>query len=175
MWKCFHCGEEFHDTESAACHFGRHEGRQPACLIDIEEVREMERELDSYRAEDSELERQIHGLRADHQRELRRTEELGYSRALRDVKYADAQLERLPKTGDGQPIFLGDTLFCENFDRSWFGESDVIEVKITSIHAGLVFDSYRGTVTVSGEDVELGNLEFYADREAVPVTGRQHC
>lgn len=86
---------------------------------------------------------------------------------------ASVLLERIPKTADGRAIFLGDTVFCENFDRSWFGDDPVLAVKVTSIVDGLVFNSYSGTVTVSGEDVEMGNLDFYSTPEAVPVASGQ--
>jgi len=92
IWRCFHCDEVFADAESAALHFGTSEIQSPACSIDIAEYRAMEQRMRSYCAEDTELHREIHGLRAQHQTELMRQEEKGYARGLADgIKEAAQQ------------------------------------------------------------------------------------
>jgi hypothetical protein len=48
-------------------------------------LRRAEAELARYRAEDSDTDRAMHGMRADHARALIRAEELGYERGLRDA------------------------------------------------------------------------------------------
>lgn len=79
-----------------------------------------------------------------------------------------ALLDRLPKTKDGHPIFLNDTVFSENHDRSFFGDHDQLEHTVIGISAGLTFDEYEGDVTVLAEDWEGGNLDCYRHRENVP-------
>ncbi|MBM7166110.1 hypothetical protein [Pseudomonas aeruginosa] len=87
-WRCFHCGEHFLDEAAAALHFGTHEMHSPACLIDVAEYREMEARMRSYNDEDAEIHRAMARQRTQHQIELRRAEEQGYSRGLKDA--ADA-------------------------------------------------------------------------------------
>jgi hypothetical protein len=57
MWRCFHCDETFIDHEDALLHFGDGSMSDAACQIDIKAVREMERTLARYRAEDSDADR----------------------------------------------------------------------------------------------------------------------
>ncbi len=63
-WRCFHCDEVFWCPSAAADHFGHSECSTAACQIDAMAVREMERQLASYRAEDTDLHRQIHSMSA---------------------------------------------------------------------------------------------------------------
>lgn len=85
-WRCFHCDEVFTDRKCAALHFGTGwpVDTIPLCKIDAEKVREMEKELAKYRAEDTELHRQIARLETQHAFELRTAEEKGYERGLKD-------------------------------------------------------------------------------------------
>lgn len=83
-WRCFHCDEVFTEFEAARNHFGDHEMCDPVCSIMAREIRDMERELERYRAEDSDKDRQFHALQADHRRALRVEEEKGYEKGLRD-------------------------------------------------------------------------------------------
>lgn len=85
-WRCFHCDELFLDEEKARLHFGSSEMREPICHMTPEEIREMEKELDGYRDEDTALHRQIVSMRADHATALRAEEEKGYARGLRDAR-----------------------------------------------------------------------------------------
>ena len=85
-WHCFHCGEVLTDEEAARLHFGDDEMAQSACQIDIAAVREMEVQLGRYRVEDSDTDRAIDAMKADHLVALRREEEKGYALGLRDAR-----------------------------------------------------------------------------------------
>ena len=82
-WRCFHCDEVFTDPEDARRHFGD-DLSDAACQIDASAVREMERELARYRAEDSDKDRDMYRMQAEHTVALRRAEEEGYRRGLID-------------------------------------------------------------------------------------------
>lgn len=84
-WRCFHCDEIFADAAEAALHFGPRIYSDPACHADAEHLRELERQLDRYREEDTDLHREIHALHSKHQTALMRAEEDGYARGLRDA------------------------------------------------------------------------------------------
>ena len=84
-WRCFHCGETFVDAADAAMHFGQRIYSDPACHVDAERLRELERQLDGYREEDTDLHRQIAALECRHQQDVMRAEEAGYARGLRDA------------------------------------------------------------------------------------------
>lgn len=81
-WRCFHCDGVFRNVADAALHFGRES--VAACQIDVAAVRGMEKELTSYRQEDTDLHRQIHRMESAHQTALMRAEEAGYDKGLRD-------------------------------------------------------------------------------------------
>lgn len=85
-WRCFHCEEAFVEEDDARLHFGSSELHSPACQIDIAAFRAMERRMESYNAEDSEMHRQISRMQADHSLALIREEEKGYARGLEDAK-----------------------------------------------------------------------------------------
>jgi hypothetical protein len=84
-WRCFHCGEEFTDSDAAALHFGTHEYQEPACLIDIAKFREMEALQRRYADEDADVHRAMRRMDSDHQQALRRAEEDGYAKGLQDA------------------------------------------------------------------------------------------
>lgn len=84
-WRCFHCGEEFTDRESAALHFGTHERQEPACLIGVAKYRELEALQLRYAEEDAEVHRTMRRMESEHQLALRRAEEGGYAKGLRDA------------------------------------------------------------------------------------------
>jgi hypothetical protein len=86
VWKCFHCGETFTDTESARLHFGDNCLSDPACQIDIKQVREMEQLHARHLAEDSDTDRAMYRMQAEHAVALRCEEEIGYARGLHDGK-----------------------------------------------------------------------------------------
>ena len=84
-WRCFHCDETFADAAEAALHFGPRIYSDPACRVDAEHLRELERQLDGYREEDTDLHRQIAAMECRHQQAVMRAEETGYARGLRDA------------------------------------------------------------------------------------------
>jgi len=87
-WTCFHCGEHFPGNAggvyAARLHFGASIHDQPKCQISAYRLRAMETELRRYREEDTDLHRQIARMQADHAIALRRAEEKGYARGLKD-------------------------------------------------------------------------------------------
>lgn len=91
-WRCFHCDEVLTDRESAAIHFGTHECQRPACLIDAAEYRRMEAKEASYAAEDAAIHRQMWGMHNEHRAALRRAEEAGYAKGVRDAGSLNAVL-----------------------------------------------------------------------------------
>ncbi len=90
VWRCFHCGETFTDQALAAEHFGGDERGETLCRLTAGEgglaaiIRSQENELARYRAEDSDADRAMHGMIADHSRALIREEEKGYEKGLAD-------------------------------------------------------------------------------------------
>lgn len=93
-WTCFHCGETFTHTITARAHFGPHPGEEPGCVMRLggeersllRRLRAAEAELARYRAEDSDADRAMGALRADHAQALIREEEKGYSRGMTDLR-----------------------------------------------------------------------------------------
>lgn len=94
-WRCFHCGETFTRAQErwAREHFGADQLAEPVCLIRsagesalLHALREAQDELDRRRAEDSDLMRAMCAMAADHAVALRREEEIGYARGLRDAR-----------------------------------------------------------------------------------------
>lgn len=89
-WKCFHCWEVFHNPTQAAMHFGATPDAEPMCRVPRKDwplayaYRELEQELARYRAEDSDKDRELSAMQDEHARALRRAEEAGYERGLRD-------------------------------------------------------------------------------------------
>jgi len=84
-WRCFHCDEVFTDHAAAMAHFGPSLHSDPACTVDAVKLRDLEQQLERYREEDTDLHREIHRLRSKHLTELRKEEEKGYARGLRDA------------------------------------------------------------------------------------------
>lgn len=91
QWRCFHCDEVFIRPACAAVHFGNYEIRTPACQLKsherhlVEYIRDLEAQLDGYRAEDSHVMRSIYTLEADHRQALILAEEDGYNKGVRDM------------------------------------------------------------------------------------------
>lgn len=91
-WLCFHCGERFTTIGSARDHFGFNPSSDPACRIKVGEerglvmaLRKAEKELERYRCEDSDTDRAMAGMKADHAVALRKAEEDGYNKGVRDT------------------------------------------------------------------------------------------
>lgn len=92
-WRCFHCDEVFTTEVDARLHFGIRDGDEPACKIKapgefalLDALRDAQTDLMQYWAEDTKLIRAMHSMQADHQTALRREEEKGYARGLRDAQ-----------------------------------------------------------------------------------------
>lgn len=92
-WRCFHCDEVFTTVEAARDHFGDGGGcdpEPPACKLNQMEggllklYREALAEIHTYQIEDNASFREFYALGADHATALRREEEKGYARGLRD-------------------------------------------------------------------------------------------
>jgi hypothetical protein len=96
-WTCFHCGETFVSAGLAALHFGADETAEAACRIKaghernlIATLRAAETELARYRVDDSDTDRAMARLQCEHDRVLRREEEKGYARGLREAGASEA-------------------------------------------------------------------------------------
>lgn len=92
-WTCFFCGETFHTAAEARDHFGGEMISDAACRIKISEegglvmaLRRAEAQLARYHAEDSDTDRAMYRMQAEHDAALRRAEEKGYERGLRDAR-----------------------------------------------------------------------------------------
>lgn len=99
-WRCFHCDQVFTSRVDARNHFGNDENAMPACHIKaagefalLTALRNAEEELSRRRAEDSDLLRAMASMEADHQVALRREEEKGYARGLKDGREMTADDE----------------------------------------------------------------------------------
>ncbi|USN16384.1 hypothetical protein PLUTO_00680 [Luteibacter phage vB_LflM-Pluto] len=90
QWRCFHCDEVFTIREQAALHFGTSERQNPACQIDIAEYRAMEARMVRYNEEDADIHRRMARMQSEHASALRRAEEAGYAKALKDVGYSES-------------------------------------------------------------------------------------
>jgi hypothetical protein len=110
-WRCFHCGETFTKAQRrwALQHFGADQGALPACQMRVpgehhllEYLRKAEAELDAYRQEDTELHRAIHAMASDHDRAIRRAEEDGYNKGLRDAISQTPDLSTPSDNGEGE-------------------------------------------------------------------------
>ena len=88
-WRCFHCDEQFTDPQEAELHFGINETREPACHIGITAIRQMQHDLDRYRDGDGDKDREMIGMGNRHAQALRREEEIGYARGVRDAQTVD--------------------------------------------------------------------------------------
>lgn len=92
-WRCFHCDDVFHTEMEARNHFGSTQESEPACRIKVagefallRALRNAEDTLSRYHAEDSDVLRAMASMQSDHAIALRREEEKGYERGLRDAK-----------------------------------------------------------------------------------------
>lgn len=120
-WRCFHCDETFTDAKEAALHFGTTQVQQPACQLNLKWLRYVERQLERYRDEDTDLHRQIHAMESRHKTEMRREEENGYARGLAAgmtmvreacAKECDEEAEAIRREGQG----------CTNARYDWMAD-----------------------------------------------------
>ncbi len=89
-WRCFHCDQVFRSEHQAGIHFGSDEAATCACVLPheqhlVEHIRDLEAQLDSYRADNVPILKSIMALEGDHRQALLRAEETGYSRGVRDM------------------------------------------------------------------------------------------
>jgi hypothetical protein len=90
-WRCFHCDEVFTRERDAAEHFGSDQGALTACQIKghenllVQKLREQETLILSYLHEDATVLRAMAAMQSDHAQALRRAEEAGYDRGVRDA------------------------------------------------------------------------------------------
>jgi hypothetical protein len=94
QWRCFFCDEVFMRSQDAAEHFGFTDGdggyEVPACKITAHEghlvhyIRKLQAQVRDYETQNDDVMRSIMTLEAEHQTALRREEEKGYERGLRD-------------------------------------------------------------------------------------------
>lgn len=88
-WTCFHCGTHFAGTfkgwQEALHHFGENVQGDAWCQYTAKQVRAMEALLRGYQQEDTPRDRYLHKIQAENAVALRRAEEEGYARGLRDA------------------------------------------------------------------------------------------
>lgn len=89
-WTCFHCGMHFAGSfkgwQEASHHFGDNVRGDAWCQYTARQVRAMEDLLRRYQEEDTPRDRYLAKIQAEHATALRREEEIGYARGLRDAK-----------------------------------------------------------------------------------------
>jgi hypothetical protein len=89
-WTCFHCGMhfsgDFKGWQEAFKHFGSNVQGDAWCQYTAIQVRAMEDLLRRYQEEDTPRDRYLAKIQAEHATALRREEEKGYARGLRDAK-----------------------------------------------------------------------------------------
>lgn len=105
-WRCFHCGGVFVDRDAALLHFGPSEVSDPICLVDAEAFREMEEAVARARAEDTDTDRAMYRMRAEHNVALRRAEEEGYAKGTRDERQ---RCVRIAMATPANPPYLPET------------------------------------------------------------------
>ncbi len=92
-WTCFHCGMHFGGSfkgwQAALHHFGENVRGDAWCQYTSRQVRAMEDLLRRYQEEDTPRDRYLHKLQAEHATALRRAEEEGYARGLRDANHVE--------------------------------------------------------------------------------------
>jgi hypothetical protein len=91
QWRCFHCDDVFTREQDAAEHFGGTMGALAACQIKghehflVREIRELERQVAMWVDERVPVLLALEAMRTEHADALRREEEIGYARGLRDA------------------------------------------------------------------------------------------
>lgn len=94
QWRCYHCDTVFRSEREAGIHFGADEAATCACVLPheqhlVEHIRDLERQLESYRTDSDQVMRSIMTLEDEHRRALVREEEKGYERGVRDGRDAE--------------------------------------------------------------------------------------
>jgi hypothetical protein len=83
-WRCFHCNYLALTPAEGREHFGSSPSQRPTCLIDGAEYRRMEEAYRRSCEEDTDLHRALHAKDSERAFAVRRAEEEGYARGLRD-------------------------------------------------------------------------------------------
>ena len=103
-WTCFHCGDTFMHENVAREHFGGSIDAIPGCRLRmragerslLRRIRWLESQYRALRdrvtAEDTDKDREISAMRAEHAQALIREEEKGYALGLRDAKNEAGEL-----------------------------------------------------------------------------------
>jgi hypothetical protein len=90
-WRCFHCDAVFTNQRDASEHFGGHQGELAGCQIKGHEnallriIRDQQLELSVLRAEDGQFIRAMMSMQVDHAQAVRKAEEAGYDKGVRDM------------------------------------------------------------------------------------------
>lgn len=92
IWRCFHCDFITSNRGKAEVHFGADSGSEALCVLKASDdhlgvyIRDLEQQLDQYRAEDSHVLRAMASLEDDYRQALTRAEEEGYNKGIQDAR-----------------------------------------------------------------------------------------
>lgn len=121
QWRCFHCDELFHDADAARDHFGDQQLETPACQLNatgkglLGLYRELQREHWRVVSEDTnDNAKMYYAMGADHSRAVRKSEEDGYAKGLKDGRAEAAENRR---TAFEEAAKIADATFDEFTDR----------------------------------------------------------
>lgn len=147
-WRCFHCDATFtvHQRKYAREHFGRDQGDTPVCMMRvpgehhlITALRKAQDELALYRSEDSDLLRSIAAINAEHTEKLRREEERGYARGLKDYTALESDRDALrARLAEAREVIRPFAEHAANIADSWADE-DARAVAIGDIRRAAAF------------------------------------
>ena len=86
----------------------------------------------------------------------------------RRVEELEAIVAKLPKTADGVPIVLGMKVYFECPDPEWWRvePGTIVSETVKSMDDGVSFSEYKGTVAITCEECEFGNLECFSTEAA---------
>ena len=161
-WKCFQCGEVFTDKDKAAEHFGHYQHQQPACTIDVAEYRRMEELHRQYLNEETEKDRAMYSMRAEHATALRRAEEEGYNKGITEnIKCLSVALRN-----EAANIVKDDGGYTKA-ERETIYKAEGLEVAADIIES----QQSKPVVAEPMDDVKLKHGQFqkvYPDKPVVP-------
>jgi len=123
-WRCFHCSEVFTDRPCAERHFGRDEGKTPACIIKgadgglLRALRDAENQADEaialMHSESTDVAKAYGRASARHTQALMAAEEAGYEKGLADGRALPSNPDAPDRVteGEGERIAIRDYLFA---------------------------------------------------------------
>jgi hypothetical protein len=94
-WRCFFCDEVFTSEREAGLHFGTFDSCEPdvtACKLMshqqhvLEYIRELEDEVRLYQSENHSTVKAVYAVHDEMQRAIKKAEEVGYNKAVQDMK-----------------------------------------------------------------------------------------